>query len=387
MAIKKLLRSILSYYRKINNLRQIKKVIGPSLLTENLFKNDIKKCFQSRILKSNDDVIINRIIESYNKSKEIQKNLSSAFQVGNEWLPIYNSYMSEAMNALKKKDVTEIKKIYENFMREDCSVGLHGLSFDMKNAYFKNNISKIDADLFFYDTIYRYNHWSKLTNNKFTSKDLKMPDYGNPYGIYEGDKFIRIGSEYLHYYSYLIDELLSVKKSRKYIVELGGGYGGLGYFLNKNINNLTYIDFDLPENMALTAYYLLSSFPEKKILLFGEADLNEKTINEYDIILMPNFELSKLPSNYIDLIFNSYSLAEMSSETINEYIPQLMKSSNGYILHINHAKKSYSLKADEFGITADKFELVYKKPALWNMGRNINMDEFEYLYKKKLILD
>jgi putative sugar O-methyltransferase len=383
MWIKNVLRAILTYYRKLKNIRQIKKNIGPSIGDSNLFNNEIEKCFQSRILKPNDDLIYDRIIQSYIKSKEIQKNLSNAYQVGNEWLPIYNHYMGQTMTALKTKNKECLKKIYENFMREDCSVGLHGLSFDMKNAYFKNNISNIDKELFFYDTIYRYNHWRSLTDNKFTSKDLKMSDYGNPYGIYDGEDFIRIGSEYLHYYSYIIDLLLNKKSGRKYIVELGGGYGGLGYFLNKNICNLSYIDFDLPENMALTAFYLLSSFPEKKVLLFGEGDLNEKTINDYDIILMPNFELSKLPDNYIDLIFNSYSLAEMSSETINEYIPHLMRSSNGYILHINHAQKSYSLKADEFGITADKFDLVYKKPALWNMGRNINMDEFEYLYKKK----
>lgn len=383
MHIKNTLRSLLSYYRKSTSLRQIKKELGTSLNTNDLFKNDIIKCFESRILDTNNNDIIDRIIVSYNKSKEIQKNLSSAYQVGNEWLPIYNSYMYDIMNALKKKDINAVKKIYENFMREDCSVGLHGLSFDMKNSYFKKSISKIDRELFFLDTIYRYNHWQQLTDFKYTSKDLIMPNYGNPYGIYDGDNFIRTGSEYLHYYSHLINKLLINKTTRKYIVELGGGYGGLAYFLNKNVTNLTFIDFDLPENMALTAYYLLSSFPEKKVLLFGEADLNETIINDYDIILMPNFELSKLPTNTIDLIFNSYSLAEMTSETINEYIPQLMRSSNGYILHINHAKKSYSLKADEFGITSDKFELVYKKPALWNMGRNVNMDEFEYLYKKK----
>ena len=81
------------------------------------------------------------------------------------------------------------------------------------------------------------------------------------------------------------------------------------------------------------------------------------------------------------MVFNSYSLAEMSKETIDLYIQQIMRICKDYILHVNHNKKS-KVNADNFGINEKYFSLFYKSPALWNYGRNIKMDEFEYLYKK-----
>ena len=44
------------------------------------------------------------------------------------------------------------------------------------------------------------------------------------------------------------------------------------------------------------------------------------------------------------------------------------------------------MKADEFKVDLNKFELVYRAPALWNMARNIEMDEFEYLFKNKSLV-
>jgi hypothetical protein len=42
----------------------------------------------------------------------------------------------------------------------------------------------------------------------------------------------------------------------------------MAYFIIRDINEAAYIDLDLPENIALTSYYLLKAFPKKKIILF-----------------------------------------------------------------------------------------------------------------------
>jgi hypothetical protein len=290
--------------------------------------------------------------------------------------------MGGVISALKKGDSLELISIYENFMRHRCSTGLHGMPVDMEETYFGGSISKIDGDLYLYDSIYRYNHWKKLTENRFDESELEMPNFGNPYGYHVSDTFIRTGAEYLHYYASRIRELISEGTGRKVVVELGGGYGGLAYFLNLKTENLTYIDLDLPENMALTAYYLLNSFPEKNILLYGENDLDPVDFNKYDIVILPNFEITKLPSKFADLVFNSYSLAEMPTQTIDLYIDELARACKNYFMHVNHNRDSHSYIADDFGIEKHDFRLTYKKKALWNLGRNSNMDEFEYLFKK-----
>ena len=77
---------------------------------------------------------------------------------------------------------------------------------------------------------------------------------------------------------------LNFKKKNK-IIELGGGYGKLAYYLLKNISNYTYIDLDIPETLTLASFFLSKSFPNKKNLFYGESNFNNNTLNEFDLII------------------------------------------------------------------------------------------------------
>ena len=81
----------------------------------------------------------------------------------------------------------------------------------------------------------------------------------------------------------------------------------------------------------------------------------------------------------VNLSFNSYSLAEMSPEAIATYIGHISRVTREFFLHINHTRHSL-VGADNFGIDPARFDLIYRAPALWNLARNPDMDEFEYLY-------
>jgi hypothetical protein len=170
--------------------------------------NDIRKCFSQNTTKTRDPLIFDRIVNSYNKAKNIQPSKSTEYQVGNEWAPIYEKFMGGVIAALRKGDKIELSSIYENFMRHPCSTGLHGMPVDMEEIYFGNCISKIDGDLYLYDSIYRYIHWTKLTENRFTESHLAMPNFGNPYGYHINGTFVRTGAEYLHYYASKVKELI-----------------------------------------------------------------------------------------------------------------------------------------------------------------------------------
>jgi putative sugar O-methyltransferase len=324
----------------------------------------------------NDSDLLSRISDAYNRAKTAQSGAADCFQVSNEWVPIYEKPLQEVMQALKTKDIKALHRIYGNFYRDSCSTGLVGLP----GGYLNGTISARKKKWYLYDSLHRYNLWKSMIGVNNSTAELKTPCIGNPYGYVIDGTFISTGSDYLHYYASAIGRLLRGRKPRV-VLELGGGYGGMAYFLNRDTSGLTYIDFDLPENLALTAYYLLNAFPEKKILLYGEADLNMETLQTYDIILMPNFEMPRMPDNSADVVFNSYSLAEMSAEAIHAYIGEFTRIVTGYFLHINHNKVS-AVVADDFGIDPNHFDLLYKIPALWNGGRNLDMDEYEYLYKK-----
>lgn len=325
---------------------------------------------------------LSRIIKAYNKAKYTQSQMSPVYQVSNEWLPIYNQYFHEVMEALENEDALKLNAIYNNFMRDDCSIGLHGLSFSMKQDFFSGKISRRNKKKFLKDVIHRMQLWMHYHGKQYTLTDLESPLIGNPYGITVDNHFIRTGSFYNHHYAQQIKRLLVRKSStRKTVLEIGAGYGAMAYYLCRDIQNLSYVAVDLPENMALTAYYLMEAFPDKKIYIHGEQDLKPETIEAYDIVIMSNIDLENLPSSFFDVVFNSYSLAEMSKETIDFYIQHIDRMCIRYFLHINHNKSSHVV-ADDFGINEKTFSLLYKAPALWNYGRNIHMDEYEYLYKK-----
>ena len=229
------------------------------------------------------------------------------------------------------------------------------------------------------DAIHRYRLWKSLLGKAADVSQLSAPNIGNPYGVYFDGTLVNCGF-YQHYYATLIARLTK-GRGRRTVLELGGGYGGMAYFLIRDNEHLTYIDFDLPENMALTAYYLLSAFPNRRILLFGESDLSLDALAQYSAIIMPSFAITRLPDKCVDLAFNSYSLAEMAPDTVNTFVSEFIRLANKYILHVNHNRVS-QVVADDFGIDADgRFDLLYKIPAFWDLGRNLQMDEYEYLYK------
>jgi hypothetical protein len=319
-----------------------------------------------------------RIVAAYRKAKTVQKTAAEHFQVSNEWLPIYERSFGKAITALSAGDRPAIEAMYRNFFRDPVSVGLHGLPVDMQEVYFSGHVRKRDAALYLIDAVYRYRLWQQLVPSG-QSADLVRPDIGNPYGVFLDGNFVTPGAEYQQYYA---SQTLALGDAdqKMTVFELGGGYGGYAYFVGKLAQKgVRYIDVDLPEVLALATFYLLCSFPEKKFVLYGETE--NYADQDCDFLMLPNFAIDEIAAQSVDVIFNSYSLAEMSPEAIYAYVAQFGRIGRGHLLHINHVETAL-LGADSFRIENAGFELVYRKKALWNMGRNLNMDEYEFLYRK-----
>lgn len=329
---------------------------------------------------NNDDEVLKRICRSYKLAKAKQATLGPEYRESNEWAPIYRSALKSVMAALETEDIESLGRMYRNFWRDPCSLGLVGLPVDMEATYFGEIIKEKDAKDALRDSFWRINLWRELVSDHPISV-LESPEIGNPYGFYVGNTFLKGGCDYQHYYSTQIRRLLDLQRHNT-VAEIGGGYGGMAYYLLRDVEGICYLDFDLPENMALTSYYLLHAFPEKTIFLYGEATPSEMASAEFDAMILPSFMLAEQPARSIDVMFNSYSLAEMSPETIQKLVNECSRTVGGHILHVNHNKNSV-VKADDFGIDKAGFSLLYKVRALWNYARNPQCDEFEYLYVRR----
>ena len=74
-------------------------------------------------------------------------------------------------------------------------------------------------------------------------------------------------------------------------MEIGAGYDTMAYYLCRDKDDLSYVSIDLPENMALTAYYLIRSFPDKKYIFMSQISGN---IIENDIFMLSNTDIERL---------------------------------------------------------------------------------------------
>jgi hypothetical protein len=107
------------------------------------------------------------------------------------------------------------------------------------------------------------------------------------------------------------------------VVEFGGGYGSMAYYLLRERPELTYIDFDVPESIALSSYYLLKAFPSLEFLLYGEEELTGQAIARADVVLMPSFEIAAMPAAIIDLSFSSDGMSALSAEALKAYLKDI----------------------------------------------------------------
>ena len=236
----------------------------------------------------------------------------------------------------------------------------------------------------------QYKLW-KYINQDDDYSNLNFPRYGNQNGAFIGDSFVVIGSFFNHIYAKILANFLN-KNKKNLIIDLGGGYGKLGYYILKNTKNSTFIDFDIPETLVLASYYLSKCYPNKKNFFYGEENFNAKTPLNYDLVFLPPWEIEKIENNSIQLTINKNSLGEMEPDTAKNYLNHIHRISK-YFFSMNHesfrnkfenGKKSLiNREYNEHGV----FKELFRYPDLGHLTYennkiNLENDIFLYLYEK-----
>jgi putative sugar O-methyltransferase len=162
--------------------------------------------------------------------------------------------------------------------------------------------------------------------------------------------------------------------------EIGGGYGGMAYYLLCDGGRLTYIDFDLPESIALTSYYLLKAFPSSDFLLYGEGDLSAEALAASDIVLLPLFEVARMPAGSVDLMFSSHVMGDLSDSALAEYLGAITHMSRKYFLYFGDSRAAERISNWGGGPTGC-FRLLEVRSTGWNRHRAPKAKEGEYLYQ------
>ena len=177
------------------------------------------------------------------------------------------------------------------------------------------------------------NYFNKYIKEKYNTKLINFPKVGNPSGVILNDQVIPFETIRHCYFANQFKELLKGEEN-PLVVEIGGGFGGFAQqFLSKfNDKKIRYVLYDLPEVNVISAYFLMKSFPSKKFLLFNNQDPWRDSI-DFDIAILPYFEITKIPENTVDLFYNACSFSEMSSDNAKSYLNQIEISCK-IILHM-----------------------------------------------------
>jgi hypothetical protein len=328
--------------------------------------------------------IIERLLVSYTLAKRAQESVSEPYRPGGEWAPDIARRRADYLEALRRQDPEALRDLLRSFFRNSGISGLWVYGYYDEIAHARTITKKWFVNSVLRDVAI----WRDLVPRSRVA-DLAVPLVGNPWGYMVEGHLVTPVSPRHHYYANHISNIVSGVQPCV-VAEIGGGFGGFAYYLLRLIahRHLTYLNFDLPEVLLIAGYYLMSAFPEKRVLLFGELEdslLTEDRLRQYEIVLLPNFELDKLVADSVDVFVNTGSLSEMDYATVEEYLFQITRACKRYFFHENSDREDrkgnahVEVASSQFPISPNAFKRIYKAYTAWGGGNNRYR---EHLYQK-----
>ena len=280
--------------------------------------------------------LLRRISEAYKAATA--NPIGELYRPTEWWETIRRTSLQPVIQALETGDIDALHLMYSNFFRDPCSDGLVSKNLLLRPSLTRP-FTRFHRAVYLGEALYRLDSWKSLTRDRYKIHNLTGPVIGNPFGIAIDGMLVRTGAEQQHYCAHRITDLIGDANSA--VVEIGGGYGGMAYYLLRDRPQTAYIDFDLPESLALAAYYLIKSFPEKRFLLCGEASATNIDRDDFDVALLPVAELSFMPPGSADVVFSSHTMSDLGSEALRNYVMHVASITKKYFLYEGmHLNKS-----------------------------------------------
>jgi len=346
------------------------------------FQNDsrydlqnVTQGFATRIDHSReDDGLLERICTAYIKALDHQRTEREIYQP-TQWWQKQQARLQPVMRALKNRDISALRRMYHNFYRDSCSSGLIPVS----RMPWADRAAINDTHRRFYlgDALCAIDYWKEQTAGRFTIADLAGPNIGNPFGVMLDGTLVRFEAPFQHYCAYKLSTVLSGGPST--VVEIGGGFGGMAYYLMRDRQPVTYFDFDLPESIALTSYFLLKAFPSLTFLLYGEKQMTAEEIARANVVLMPLFEIEQVPPRSVDVTFSSHAISALPPRFIGHYLETIGRTTRGHFLYIGGMFGARAIS--ELASQRLDMRMVETRVSGWNGHKSLNWNDVEVLYR------
>ena len=206
-----------------------------------------------------DSEVIERIIAAYARAAEIETRTDPKYRSTAWWDSLRRNSLAPVLAALSSRNVDSLRNMYRNFYRDACSTGLIHVPYGRKTEYFGARIGDLHRRYYLGDVLHRLEIWKAATKNRFSVSALAGPSIGNPFGAIVDWTLIASRAEYAHACAQMVCGHTYREDAR--VMEIGGGFGAMAYYLLRDHAGTRYVNFDVPESLALAAYYLMRAHP------------------------------------------------------------------------------------------------------------------------------
>lgn len=331
-----------------------------------------------------------RIFEAFKRMKADERKASRVYLPSTLWQAQLDDAYASLATAVATDDLRPFHFFLANFGTWKRYHGVESTTLIREALRSRLHRLHVTNDIF----LGQLRTWEWFYGGRRPRSLLTYPREGNQAGAFIDGTFVGPGSFFNEIYGSLLANLID-DHAHPVVADLGAGYGKLTYFTLRDLRSWTFIDLDLPETLCLAAYYLMKSWPDKRALLYGEADFNERTIGENDLVFMPSYVIDRLPDDSVDLFLNKNSLGEMTEAAARNYVRHICRSTRRFFFHLNHdlrpsrfADDSRGLLGSEYPVPAERFRLAMRYPDLGQLVYrgfvDYSADLFFYLYERRL---
>lgn len=146
----------------------------------------------------------------------------------------------------------------------------------------------------------------------------------------------------------------------KTIVEIGAGWGGFAYQFKKIMPDSRYIIVDLPEVLLFSMTYLMTTYPDSKIIMYNKGD-NERLVNEsYDFAFIPSTLFRYVEQLEPFLAVNIVSFQEMTSVQVGTYLQKLADMDTKILYSMNRDRQQSNNQLGNLRSVIDKYYTTFE---------------------------
>jgi hypothetical protein len=166
---------------------------------------------------------------------------------------------------------------------------------------------------------------------------INLPPFTGNYVKGFSTKYGIIGRRFV-FYLWLLKRILELcPEPHSGIIEIGAGFGVLGYFLDK-LGYKDYTTIDLALVNACQTYFLAKNLPDRNIILSGDVQNPFDPKYKDSIKLLHSTDFHDVPKNRFAIMVNMDGLTEYGIQEASKYV---QSDCAPMLLSINHEVNAY----------------------------------------------